>query len=677
MQHQGSLPQADTDLVLSHTYWTARFGADPEVLGSTLRLDDQIYTIVGILGETFAFPPLPAMYRPDAWASLQSGLAPEARTDRGVRNLWAVGRLTRGVDLDQAQVEMDAIARALEQAHPETNRAAGVSMGPLNTYWNDALQSDMPLILLGAALALLVTCSNVAGLLLSRAMRRTREMAVRAALGAEPLRLARQLATEVGLLVIAGVGVGLACAHAALPVLLRQLPQSVFFSVAPAVDLRVFAIIAVVACATGLLTALALIAGARPGHDASVLSISVGNAPRRPTLRRGLVVVQVGLSMVTVLVGVLLAQSLGTALREPVGFDTANLLALRIALPTELGDDAERRTGLLERIRERAGAIVEDGAAALAASGPFGGGSDQRFYSIAGRPVPEGDQPPGAGYRRVSRNYFDVLGLPMLRGQPLPARTDGVLPVVVNQAFVDLHFPNEDPVGAGVTIFSELQEQLDVSQATAAEIVGVAASEKIWRLDMQPLPQIYAVVGASPPVAVDLLVRTDQPTATLERLRSGLAPLLPGVPLDRVRQIGDDADDTVWGRRLGVVVMNLFAGLALVLAAIGVYGVLSSAVHQRRRELGIRTALGAMPSRLIRLVLRDGLTLATAGVVLGLLGSLVASRFLASFLYGVSATDPLTVVAVTALLLVLATCAAVVPARRAGRTDPATVLREE
>ena len=673
----GGLPRSETDVVLSHDYWNRRFDADPAVVGDGLRLDGTGFTIVGVLPERFAFPPFPAAYRPEAWLSLHHDLDPASRSDRRARSLWAVGRLAPGADIDAARTEMEVIALDLERAYPETNRAVGVSMGPLSDLWGDRLQRTLPIALLGAGLTLLVACSNIVGLLVSRAARRRREFMVRSALGAGSPRLARQLATEVGLLFLAGTGTGLLLAHATLPLLVRQFSQDgSYLSATPQVDVRVFIVMTLVAGATALLTSLGLIAGLRPGRGAASLTTSAGNAPRRSGLRRGLIAVQMGISMVVIFASGLLTESLRTAASEPVGFDMANLFALRVELPAELRGESERLAVLLREIGERADSVSPADSVTLAYSGPFGSRGRSRFFEVAGQPVEDAVQPPLAGYRLVRRNYFDVLGIPILRGKRLSARSADVLQVVVNQAFVDRHFRDRNPVGAGLRFYTELQESLDRTEATRAEIVGVAANEKFWRLDGNLLPQAYASIESQPPAAFDLLLRASDAEATRERLRAELAPMLPAVPLDSMRRIEDSARATVRGRWLGVVVMNLLAALGLALAMIGIHGVLSSTVDERRQELAIRAALGALPSTLVRLVVRDGLLLAAAGVTLGLLGSLAAGRFLANYVYSVSATDSLTLAASGALLFLLAGVAAWFPARRADRTEPAAVLRE-
>jgi putative ABC transport system permease protein len=672
----GSLPRSATEAVLSHGYWNGRFNADPDVVGSTVRLEDTSFTIVGVLPERFAFPPFPAEYRPEVWVSLEHAVDATGRSDRW-RSLWAVGRLAPGVGLDGARIEMDAIARDLEREYPETNRAAGVSMGPLADLWGDRLQATLPTMLLGAALALLVACSNVTGLLVSRALRRRPEFLLRAALGAGTLRLARQLATEVGLLFVAGAAGGLALAHVALPLLVRQFSQGgSYLSATPTVDARVFLVMALVAGTAGLLTSLGLLAGARPGRGSSSLRANHAHATGRSRWRRGLLVAQTGISMVVIFAGALLTESLRTAATEPVGFDMANLLALRIETPVELGSEPRRMTNLLRQVAERADLATPGNPVALAYAGPFGSRGSSRFFEVARRPVADAVQPPLAGYRLVSRNYFEVLGIRLLRGQGLPAASEGVLPVVVNQTFVNRHLGGEDPIGARLRFFSALQERLDRSQATAAEIVGVVADEKFWRLDGELRPQAYVDIESQPPNDFDLLLRAADAEGVRSALRAGLAPVLPGTPLDNLRRIEDSARDTVQGRRLGVAVMDLLAVLALALTAIGVYGVMSSRVHERRHELAIRAALGAPPFVLVRTVVRDGLVLGAAGVLLGVLGSLVAGRFLAGYVYAVSPSNPLAMGLAGVLLLLLTLAAAWLPAQRAGRTAPAPVLRQ-
>ncbi len=672
----GRLPRSETDAVLSHAYWNGRFDADPNVVGSSLRLDERSFTVAGVLPARFAFPPFPPDYRPEVWVPLDRAAA-AVPNDDSARDLWAVGRLAANTSIDAARREVNAIALERERADPVANRAAGVSMGPLNTLWSDRLERALPAALLGAVLALFAACSNVVGLLVGRAMRRRREFAVRAALGAGTARLARQLATEVGLLFVAGTAAGLVLAHATLPLLVRQLAgDGSYLSAAPQVDLRVFTVVALVAAVTAVLTSLGLVAGIRPGRGSLSPPTSPGNAPRRSGMRRGLLVVQVGISMVVIFVGALLTASFGAATTEPVGFDMEDLLALRIATPAAVHQRSERMAGLLRQVRENAGGVTPAGAAALAGSGPFGSGSTSRYFEISQQPVPETVRPPLAGFRLVSRNYFDVLGLPVLRGRGLPDYSAGVLSVVVNQAFVNRHFGSADPIGAGLWFFSALGRPLDRSRATAAEIVGVVANEKFWRLDGEMLPQAYADIESQPPGGFDLLLRTQDPETALGHLRTELAAVLPGLSIDRMRRIEDSGRATLRGRWLGVVVMDLFALLAAALAAIGVHAVLTGAVHERRQELAIRSALGALPSDLVRLVVRDGLLLAAAGIALGVFGSLAAAGFLAGHVYAVSATDPLTLFATAVLLLFLAVAASWLPARRAGRTEPVTVLRE-
>ena len=675
--HLGALPQSETDVVLTYAYWNSRFGEDRDVIGSSLRLDDRSFTIVGVLGERFAFPPIPAGFGPEAWVSLDHSLGAEARNDRGARDLWAVGRLAAGAGLDEALTELSAIAGDLEREHPETNQAVGVSMGPLEHLWVDGHRTGLPVVVFGAALALLMASSNVAGLLVSRTLRRRTEFAVRSALGAGRLRLARQLAAEVGLLFAAGTGAGLVFAHVSLPLLVQPFSHGgAFLSDTPRLDMRVFAVMAAVAVATTSLTSLGLIAGVRPGRDAASVTTGAAGAPRRSRLQKGMLVVQVGVSMVVVFAAALLTASLRAAVAEPVGFDMEDLLALRVAVPAELRDEPERIAGALRQVGERADLVAPGGAAALAASGPFGGRGRAHFYEIAGRPAADAERPPLADYRLVSRDYFDVLGIPLLRGEHLPARTRGVLPIVVSRAFVDRHFGDENPVGAGLTLFSELQQGMDRSQATAATIVGVVRDEKIWRLDGQQRPQMYANIESEPPSDFELMVRAADPEDARERLRAELAPLLPGASIGGLRSIEASARATVRGRWVAAVVMDMFSFLAVALMMIGVYGMLSSVVQERRREFAIRTALGAPPAALVGLVVCDGLLIAAAGVALGAAGCLAAGRILASQVYTVSATDPVTMAAAGALLALLAVVAAAFPARRAVRTGPAAALRQ-
>ena len=313
-------------------------------------------------------------------------------------------------------------------------------MGPLEHLWVDGLRTGLPVILLGAALALLMACSNVAGLLVSRALRRRTEFAVRAALGAGRVRLARQIAAEVGLLFTAGTGAGLVLAHVSLPLLVRPFSQGgAFLSDTPQIDIRVFAVMAAVAGATALMTSLGLIAGVRPGRGAVSVTTGPGGAPRRSALRKGMLVVQVGVSMVGVFAAALLTESLRNAVAEPVGFDMENLLALRVEVPAELRDQPDRIAGALRQIGERGDLAAPGGSVALAASGPFGNRGRAHFFEIAGRPSADASRPPLADYPLVSRDYFDVLGIPLLRGRRLPARSEGMLPVV-NQTFADRHF---------------------------------------------------------------------------------------------------------------------------------------------------------------------------------------------------------------------------------------------
>lgn len=659
-------PGAPPVVMLSHALWQRAFGGDPGVVGRDVPLGGRTYTIVGVMGPRFASPTFTA----ELWTPLDLRVAlRDPAAARRLRVFRAVGRVADGATPARLRAELALVARQVRDPQPEP---ASVHAVPLR----DAMVGDVRPVLLvvmgAAALVLLIACGNVAGLFLSRTIGRRRELAVRAALGAGRGRLVRQLLTESTLLALLGGALGVVLAYVGRDALVRVAAQLLPSLGEVPVDARVlaFAVALSVGCglAFGLVPALAGTSLRLAGPLAESGRGAAGGRLHAST-GRVLVAAQITLAVVLLVCAGLLGRTLVAIERMGVGYDTTpRLLTMHVALAGDRYAEAGARQALWDELARRLRALPGVRSVGMAAITPWNGVNPQPF-AVDGRPATAGPQDAHATI--VSEDYFAALGVPLLGGRAFTERDrEGATPVaLVSERLARERWPGTSPIGQRVRIGGE--------QAPWREVVGVVA-------DVRPYPTAelqataYAPLRQTPPGSAALVVRSAvDAMALVTAIRATLRELDPALPLVGVRTTEDVLHEGLAAHRLPMVFSAIFALLALLMAALGVYGVLAYAVAARTREFGIRSALGARRGSVLALVLRQGLATASVGVAAGLLAAAAGARVLASLLVGVSAHDPLTFVLVPALLLGVALLACLLPALRATRVAPLEALRGE
>jgi predicted permease len=669
--------------VLSHGFWTRRLGADPRVVGRTVTLNRQAFTVIGVAPEGFkgtnAFG-APAVWVPMALHErLLTGFAAENFNERRALLFEIAGRLKPGVSVERATAQMKTIASRLEREYPVPNKGRSVTLVPLTQatinpgFRGDAVVGSAMLMAV-VALVLLIACANVANLLLARAVARQKEVAVRLSLGAGRVRLVRQLLTESLLLAVVSGATGLLVAYwcrtllwAARPPFLPDDALDLTF------DLRVLAFTAGVSLVTGVLFGLV------PAWQASKpdLVMELKDRTSLPTganrwlsARNVFVAAQVALSVVALIVGGLFVRSLGNAQRIDPGFDVARLFIVQFDLGAEGYDEARGRDfhrRLLENVRALPG--VE--AAAVTTTVPLFGGGIARSVFPEGRDTSDPKNGVLVRVGAVSTDYFRAMGIRRVRGREFTDADAGPSPpvVVINEAAARRLWPDEDPIGKRFTFFGI---------AAPNEVVGVVRDAKVNTIGEPPTPFIYTPLLQTYSPAAILAVRAPgDPASLMPGGRSIFRQLDRQLPLVRVTTLADVFDQSLWPARIGAALLSIFGLLALVLSAIGIYGVTSYAVTQRTREIGVRMALGARPVTVLSLVFRQAMGLALAGMALGLGAAALLTGYIASLLYGLSGTDPVTFAVVTLVLVAAAAAACLLPAWRASRVDPLEALRYE
>ncbi|HEX2188844.1 MAG TPA: ABC transporter permease [Longimicrobiaceae bacterium] len=676
-------PGAAPAVVVSHDLWRRFLGGAPDVVGRTVRVNAQPMTVVGVAPEGFRGSLRGVSF--DLWVPAAAGEAVGFGADdlegRGNRGSFVVARLRPGVTLERAQARLDVVARGLHAAYPGTWTDLR-RQGRRVTLLPERASRIMPqvrgpalgfLALLGATagIVLLICCANVAGLLLARATGRLREVGIRLSLGASRGRLVRQMLTESALLAGLGAAAGVLGAVWATDLLATvELPLPVRLGLDLRPDGRVLAATAAVAAATGLLFGLAPalrasrpdVLGALKGHTGT------GGRGRRFDLRSALVVAQVAMSLLLLVGGALFVRALQGAARMDVGFRAEGLLLAALTPPPGAEETADVAR-VAREVQERAAALPGVVEASWAASVPLAGVS-RRGTTVQGYQPAEGEDMEFP-FNVVGPRYFETMGVPVVRGRGITEQDrDGAPGVaVVNETFARRFWPGEDPLGKRVGVRGP--------EGPLLTVVGVAADGKYGSLTEEPRPYVYLAALQEPSRAV-LHVRTSgHPLRALPALRGVVREAAPGWTLEDPRTMEEQVGAALLPQRLAGRVLGLFGGLALLLAAVGVYGVLAYAVAQRTREFGVRMALGARSGDVLRLVLGRGLVLVGLGLALGLPAAWAAARLLGGFLLGASPSDPAAFMAAPLLLGAVALLASWLPARRATRVSPMTALRSE
>lgn len=655
-------------VVLSYGLWQRRFGGDPNIVGQTIALNGRNREVVGVMSPDFYFPSKEVeMWLPMGWDYNQIAQL------RRPHFLRAVGRLKDGVSVEQARSEMNGIAGRLEQQYPVTNTQMGVGLGPFKEWVVSDTRLPLIVFLVAVAFVLLIACANVANLLLARAATRTREVAIRTALGAPRRRIVKQLLTENLLLATAGGGLGLLLALWCRDLLVMFSPGNIPRLDEARIDGRVLAFSIGITLLTTLLFGLApALQSSRPDLVATLKEGGQKGGSQGGRVRNTLVIAEVALALILVIGAGLMVRSFLRLRRVDPGFNASNVLLITVDLPGVRYPEDSQATSFFEQAEQRIKGlpgVVDVGSTNVPALKGAGYTNDM---TIPGRP-PE-DYIREIRHKTITPDYFRAMGIQLLGGRFFDSSDNakGAPTIIVNEAFARRCFPDEEAVGKQVK-FARPTEQ-----GKWETIVGVVRNEKQDSLSADPKPEAYKSQLQEASSGMTLVVRTTgDPRPLIAAVREEIRALDKDLPPYNIKTMSDVLFESLARERFTTLLLMVFAGLALVLASIGIYGVMSYSVTQRTHEIGIRLAIGAQTRDIFRQVVGQALRLAGIGVAVGLAGAFALTRLMASLLYGVSTTDPLTFALIAVLLAGVSLLASYIPARRATRVDPMIALRYE
>jgi putative ABC transport system permease protein len=663
--------------VISRSLWERRFGADPNVVGQKLIANGEPLTVIGVMPGEFTFPEQAELWIPPKQAVPEHVLSPNVNmaTNRDSHYLAAVARLKSGVTLAQAKTDIDAVAARMAEQDPTNNMGRGVRLVPLREHEVGDIRATL-LVLFGAVgFVLLIACANVANLLLARATTRQKEIAIRTALGASRSRLVRQLLTESVVLSIAGGGLGLLLAMWGIHSTVAILPASIYGAKNIGVDAMVLAFVLVVSLATGLVFGLV------PAMQATKSDLNEslkeggrgGTAGARRNRARGLLVVsEIALSLVLLIGAGLMIRSFIRLEQVNPGFDARNVLTMRLSLPSAQYSDIRKRASLFQQVIARIQTLPGVQSAAAISRLPLTPGNSGRGLMIEGVQPDSSGNGPNADYRVISPDYFRTMGISLIKGRGFTERdnTETSDAVIVNHTMAERYWPEEDPLGKRM--------QIGINGNPMMQIIGVVEDVKHFGLDSKARPEFYVPYEKDPWPFMTVVVRgSSDPKSLAGAMRSEVWAVDGDLPIPDIKTIDQLLSDSVARRRFNMLLLAVFGGVALVLAAVGIYGVMSYSVTQRSHEIGIRMALGAKQSDVLKLVVGQGMTLALIGVGIGLAASFALTRVMTSLLFSVGATDPLTFAVISVVLTGVALGACFVPALRATKVDPMIALRYE
>jgi putative ABC transport system permease protein len=668
-------------VIISDHLWKQQFGSDPGIIGRVITIDHTGYTVVGVMPPNFRYP---LQREPEAmWSTLSalnetSDNSPAMAQQRGAHFLSCIARLKPGVTLAQAQAAMDVIASSLSKQYPDTNKYMSVHLRSEQERLIGAIRPALLMMMIAVGLVLLIACVNVANLLLARATTRGREIAIRTAMGAGRVRVARQLLTESLLLAIFAGVLGTAFAFWGSDVLVRLSPENLPRVAEIHIDGWALAFTASLSLLTGILFGLAPALQSTHSNIVEALkegSLSTTAGRSRHGLRSSLVIVEMALALILLVSAGLLIRSLIRLQNVNPGFDPHNVMTGSLDLPDAKYSNP-KKAEFFRELTPLLNALPGVQSAAAVFPLPMSGDEIRTSFQIEGRPVAKSDEP-HTSVRIVTPNYFSTMRIPLLQGRDFTERDEAkATPVlIVNQAFAQQFFPGENPVGKHI--------QPGISNGgpgTAAmrEIVGVVGNVKFEDLTTEFSPESYIPYGQLQFGSVTIVARSSKdPEGLAKPIASVVQSLDKDLPAYAPKTIEQYLDGTIAVPRFNTFLLAIFAALAMILTAVGLYGVISYSVAQRTHEIGIRMALGAQPSDMMRLVVGQGIRLALFGVGLGLVAAFGLTRLLSSLLFGVSATDPLSFAIVVAMLFAVVLLACYIPARRAMRVDPMVALRYE
>jgi putative ABC transport system permease protein len=660
-------------VVISERLWRSRFGADTGVVGRPIQLDGDPITVVGVVPADFQI-----LFRADLWTLYGVRRSPEQRRQH---YLQVIARLKPGVTIEQANADMTGIANRLADAWPDSNNGWGVTIAPLRDAIVGGELKTTSLVLTGVVgFVLLMACANVANLLLARALGRSREIAVRAAIGGTRARIVTQLLTESLMLALIGGAAGLALAWVAIrtaPSLMP--PETLPYGVVMTLDARMaFAAAAIVAVT-------AIMCGLIPGWQASRLSLSQvlsgsgrGSTGRAGVLRSVLVVGEIAAAVVLLSGSGLLMRSLFALNNVDPGYRAERVLTGSVLLPFNRYADADRLHRFYENAMLELTAIPGVTAAGFGGTLPYDGFDIGQGYELIGEPIADRANLPTAHYQIVSGSYFSALGIDLIRGRAFTDHdtTSTVQVCIVNEAFARRHLNGRDPIGVRVSVSS--MDLRGGPTPVVREIVGVSRQVTTEAGEKEPAIEIYVPITQNPWFSASIVLQTAaDPISVAPALKAAIARVDKDLAVTRIRTLDEVAAEATAQPRFRAEVVGIFAAIALVLASVGLFGVLAYAVNQRAREFGIRVALGARSNDVLRLVISGALRMTTAGVAIGLIAAAMLTRFLSALLFTVTPLDATTFAATAATLGIAATAACVAPAWRATRIDPVVALRQE
>jgi predicted permease len=654
-------------VILGHSLWTSRFGADTNIVGRTLMLNGVAWEVVGVLPETFEFPDSSL----DLWAplALDGGSEPLSRANH---QFTVYARLKSGVSLQQARTDMDRVGQILQQQYPATNRTHGAWVTRMDEHLRAPIRGSLLLLVSAVAFVLLIACVNVANVLLAKAAGRRREMGVRAALGAGRARLAGQMLTESLVLAVLGGAAGLLVAWWGTAFLRQLIPQRVpvLWLAHVGLEPRVVGFTAALSLATGLLFGfLPAWHLSRQNVNASLKDGGRSAAGVRRRLRMALVVTEVALASLLLVAAGLTLRSFQAVLNRPPGFQTTGTLTASISLPAARYQSEESLLTAFDQIEEKLRGLPGIHAVGATSHLPLSGRDSRRGVGIDGR-QPTPDVPTRAHPRSVTPGYFSAMGITLLSGRGFTNADGASAPkvAVVNDTMARRYWPGQSPVGRRIRL---------IGAEGWIEVVGVVADVKHWGLDATVNPEMYLPETQYVSRVLTFAVATDgDPASLAAAVRERVRSVDPNLPLSNVRTMADVAAGSVASRRAGMLLIVAFGVLALVLAAAGIHGVMSHLVALRTAEIGVRMTLGASPSSVLALFIREGTLQALAGLAIGVAGGVLVMRTFQSMLFGVAPADPITLSLVVMALLATALAACAIPARRAMRIDPVNALRQ-
>lgn len=664
-------PEAGRIVILSDKLWQRRFNSDTNIVGQSIMLSGASWTVIGVMPEGFDFPNHAELWRPLAMD--------RSNTDRGPHFLNVIARLKPDVTLNGSQTDMSTIAGRLASQFPEKISGHGVRIQLLRDVIIGDIRPSLYVLLGAVGFVLLIACANVANLLLARSASRQREFAIRSALGASRARVIRQLLTESVLLSMVGGAIGLLLAYWGVKALISISPGDIPRTEQIGLDRWVAVFTVSISVATGVMFGLA------PSLQVSRVDLNEAlkeggrttSGVRSSRMRGVLVVSEIALALVLLIGAGLMIRSFIRLHEVNPGFSSRNVVSMAVALLRAKYPEEQQVRAILSRLPERLASVPGVVSASIVADLPLTGSDTSDYFAVEGRSEPHQNDRPLLYYRVCAQNYFKTLGIPLLLGRDFSEQDTNQSPnvTVINEAFARRFFANETPLGKRLKLQGQQRDPLT--------IVGVVGNVRHEGLEIEPVAEAYVPylqdpLNTSPSRSMIAVVRTANDPSTMTRaLRDAVLEVDKGLPIYNIKMLDEYLYQSLARRRFNLLLLEIFAGVALALAAVGIYGVVSYSVSQRTHDIGVRLALGASPARILRMVVRQAFGLTLVGVAVGVAAAFALTRLVATLLYEISPTDPLTFIVIPLVLAGVALAASLAPALRATKVDPMLALRYE